>query len=61
MIQHDHNLFHAAIDVDFVSGVLSGTEGDTISTCVVITRGGNQLAENVNVFVSHSDVSTSGK
>ena len=47
--------------MDFVSGELSGTEGDPIDACVVITRGGNQLAEDVNVVISPSDVTTFGK
>ena len=47
--------------MDFVSGELSGTEGNPIQACVVITRGGNQLAEDVNVVISPSDVTTSGK
>ena len=47
--------------MDFVSGELSGTEGNPIQACVVITRGGNQLVDYVNVVISPSDVTTSGK
>jgi hypothetical protein len=47
------------LGLDFVSGDLSGREGEPVEVCVVVTRGSNQLDSPIGVMITITDVTTS--
>ena len=50
-----------ALGLDLVPGDLSGREGEQVEVCVVVTKGSNQLDSPIEVMISITDITTSGK